>query len=424
MNPMWRRSGSRVLPGAAVLILLCGATWLIVSTGMAPAAALIIGMAVFLPGEAVKVGAVYLVGRRAAMIAIRELRYRCLAIDALEIAPGITSMIGPNGSGKSTFLKICSGIAEPESGTLLIDNESPRLTGIGYVNEFPDRNILFPTVKDELASPLRFRFTPCTETERAVRDCAGSLGIGHLLDRRMQDLSGGEKVLVAFAAAIITRPRVIVLDECDSHLDAGRCRWLEEALRVSGAVYVIRCTQQMETAALGDHLLYLEKGRVTARRDTGRSFSPDIWYVILPALVEVAGTRLVLDHARVHRQSWSLAADGIFSPGIHLVSGDVGSGKSTLALMMAGLYQPASGAVRREEITSTMLSFQFPEFHVTGLSVAEECASWNLSPETALAQAGIDVSPETPALSLSRGELKRLHLACALSPGLRSAAAR
>ena len=125
--------------------------------------------------------------------------------------------------------------------------------------------------------------------------------------------------------------------------------------------------------------------------------------------------RLVLDHARVHRQSWSLAADGIFSPGIHLVSGDVGSGKSTLALMMAGLYAPGSGAVRREEITSTMLSFQFPEFHVTGLSVAEECASWNLSPETALAQAGIDVSPETPALSLSRGELKRLHLACALS---------
>ncbi|MGP8255797.1 MAG: biotin transporter BioY [Methanoregula sp.] len=52
------------LAGAAVLILLCGATWLIVSTGMAPAAALIIGMAVFLPGEAVKVGAVYLVGRQ------------------------------------------------------------------------------------------------------------------------------------------------------------------------------------------------------------------------------------------------------------------------------------------------------------------------------------------------------------------------
>ena len=196
------------------------------------------------------------------MIAIRGLRYRCLAIDALEIAPGITSMIGPNGSGKSTFLKICAGIAEPESGILLVDNESPRQTGTGYVNEFPDRNILFATVKDELASPLRFRFTPCRETDRAVHGCAETLGIGHLLDRRMQDLSGGEKVLVAFAAAVITRPRVLVLDECDSHLDGGRCVWLEEALRASGAAYVIRCTQQMETAAAGDHLLYLEKGRV------------------------------------------------------------------------------------------------------------------------------------------------------------------
>jgi energy-coupling factor transport system ATP-binding protein len=78
----------------------------------------------------------------------------------------------------------------------------------------------------------------------------------------MQDLSGGEKVLVAFAAAIIGRPRVLVLDECDSHLDAGRCEWLEEALRASGAVYVIRCMQQMETAATSDQLLYLEKGRV------------------------------------------------------------------------------------------------------------------------------------------------------------------
>ncbi len=119
--------------------------------------------------------------------------------------------------------------------------------------------------------------------------------------------------------------------------------------------------------------------------------------------MEVAGLRLVLDHASVHRKSWSLAANGVFSPGIHLVSGDVGSGKSTLALMMAGLYAPESGAARREEISRTMLSFQFPEFHVTGLSVAEECASWNLSPENAIDQAGIDISPETPALALSRG---------------------
>lgn len=131
--------------------------------------------------------------------------------------------------------------------------------------------------------------------------------------------------------------------------------------------------------------------------------------------MEVAGLRLVLDHIAASRPSWSLAADGVFAPGIHLVSGDVGSGKSTLALMMAGLHTPGSGTVIREEIRSAMLSFQFPEFHVTGLSVAEECASWGLEPATAIREAGIDVLPEAPALSLSRGELKRLHLACVFS---------
>ena len=125
--------------------------------------------------------------------------------------------------------------------------------------------------------------------------------------------------------------------------------------------------------------------------------------------------KLVLDHATVRRPPWSLGAHGIFAPGIHLVSGDVGSGKSTLALMMAGLHAPAHGAVIREGIGSALISFQFPEFHVTGLSVAEECASWGREPETMIRQAGIEVLPEVPVLSLSRGELKRLHLACLLS---------
>jgi len=196
------------------------------------------------------------------MITVDALRYRLLAIDTLAIAPGITSVIGPNGSGKSTLLKLCAGIAEPESGAVLVDSRSPRDAEVGYVNEFPDRNILFSMVKDELASPLRFRHTPCKETDLAIRSCAETLGITRLLDRNMQDLSGGEKILVAFAVACISRPRVIILDECDSHLDADRCAWLEKAFRSSGAAYVIRCTQQMETAAEGDHLIYLEKGRV------------------------------------------------------------------------------------------------------------------------------------------------------------------
>jgi len=196
------------------------------------------------------------------MIKFENIRHRLLAIDSLVIPPGITSVIGPNGSGKSTLLKLCAGITEPDYGTVLVDGRSPRETEIGYVNEFPDRNILFSTVKDELASPLRFRHTPCRVTDLAVRACAETMGISRLFDRTMQDLSGGEKVLVALATACITRPHVLVLDEYDSHLDADRCEWLNTVLRVSGAGYVLRCTQQMETAAAGDQLIYIEKGKV------------------------------------------------------------------------------------------------------------------------------------------------------------------
>ena len=110
------------------------------------------------------------------MISIECLRYRNLAIDALTISPGVTTIIGANGSGKTTFLKLCTGIALPDSGTIMIDDAPPRQTEIGWVNEYPDRNILFVNVFDEIASPLRFRSAPCGIIDSSVRECAGCFG--------------------------------------------------------------------------------------------------------------------------------------------------------------------------------------------------------------------------------------------------------
>lgn len=112
---------------------------------------------------------------------------------------------------------------------------------------------------------------------------------------------------------------------------------------------------------------------------------------------------------------WSVLADGIFSEGIHLVSGDVGSGKTTLAQVLAGLLVPASGTVTRDRIMSVMLSFQFPEYQVTGLTVREECESWGVDPGDVLADIRLHGRDTLSPLKLSRGELKRLHLACLLS---------
>jgi energy-coupling factor transport system ATP-binding protein len=195
------------------------------------------------------------------MIAIRSLRHALLAIDSLDIKPGITSIIGPNGSGKTTLLRLCAGIDLPASGSITIGDRSPRNTDVGWVNEFPDRNILFETVMDEIASPLRFRRVPCGETGKRVDGCLEWCGISHLSDRSIRELSGGEKILVAFAAAIVHRPEVLILDEYDSHLDESRTETLGHLIRQSAIPYVIQCTQQMEVAAQCDHVLYLDGGK-------------------------------------------------------------------------------------------------------------------------------------------------------------------
>jgi energy-coupling factor transport system ATP-binding protein len=125
--------------------------------------------------------------------------------------------------------------------------------------------------------------------------------------------------------------------------------------------------------------------------------------------------KIILDQVHAIRDRWSLSASGIFREGVHLVSGDVGSGKSTLALMIAGLFPLSGGLIKKEGITSTMLSLQFPELHVTGLTVAEECASWGIVPDDILGATGLSGKRDISPLSLSRGELNRLHLACILS---------
>jgi energy-coupling factor transport system ATP-binding protein len=209
------------------------------------------------------------------MITAEFLCYRNLAIDALTINPGITTIIGANGSGKTTFLKLCAGIAVPDTGTLLIDNAPPRETEIGWVNEFPDRNILFVNVFDEIASPLRFHRTPCDEIDAKVRACAETMGITPLLKRALRELSGGEKVLVSLAAALVHHPKVLVLDEYDSHLDARSLATIEQGIRKSGADYIIRCTQQMDTAIHSDHLLFFDSGRIT------RAGTPDYVFPFL-----------------------------------------------------------------------------------------------------------------------------------------------
>lgn len=123
--------------------------------------------------------------------------------------------------------------------------------------------------------------------------------------------------------------------------------------------------------------------------------------------------RVELEEVLFSRGAFCLRASGAFDEGVHLVSGQVGSGKSTLAVLLAGLMPPASGVVRWQGVNSVLLLLQFPEHQITSPTVAKEAASWGLVPEEALALADLEERADDDPFNLSRGELKRLTLACA-----------
>lgn len=123
---------------------------------------------------------------------------------------------------------------------------------------------------------------------------------------------------------------------------------------------------------------------------------------------------LSFEGVAVCRGNTKIRVSGSFRPGIHLVSGAVGSGKSTLAMMAAGLLVPGEGVVSRDGVNTSMLSFQFPEWSLTENTLGDEITSYGLDPAETLERAGLLGREKDDLLSLSRGELKRLNLACVL----------
>jgi iron(III) transport system ATP-binding protein len=151
-------------------------------------------------------------------------------------------LFGPSGCGKSTTLLLIAGLATPDSGDIAIDGKvvstarrifvPPQSRGVGMV--FQDL-ALWPhmSVAENIAFGLRARRVPAAERKRRIGDIANVVGLGNYLNVRPGELSGGEQQRVALARAIALQPRILLMDEPLSNLDAAFSRRLRtEILRL------------------------------------------------------------------------------------------------------------------------------------------------------------------------------------------------
>ena len=196
------------------------------------------------------------------MIEILSVRCGCLTLPELIIRPGLIAITGPNGSGKTTLLEMIAGILTPVQGTVLIHGKNPGEIAVGWICEFPDLNMTFTRVIDEISSPLRFAHLPCQMVEEAAYKMAETCGLIPLLDRPVRSLSGGEKVLVALAAALIKRPDILILDETDSHLDSYTLKNTDAIINRTAVPLVLFATHRPERVALADQVLVLKEGHI------------------------------------------------------------------------------------------------------------------------------------------------------------------
>jgi multiple sugar transport system ATP-binding protein len=151
--------------------------------------------------------------------------------------------VGPSGCGKTTSLRLLAGLEEISDGNIyigdrLVNDVAPKDRNIAMVFQ---SYALYPhmSVYDNMAFGLKLRKTPRAEIERRVREAAGILGIGDLLDRKPKQLSGGQRQRVALGRAIVREPSVFLMDEPLSNLDAK--------LRVATRAELSKLHQRLET---------------------------------------------------------------------------------------------------------------------------------------------------------------------------------
>ena len=182
---------------------------------------------------------------------------------SLDVEPGsFVTLLGPSGCGKSTVLRLVAGLDRPEAGSVRAEAD-----GIGYVLQDPT---LMPwaTALDNVMLPLRLEGRRARSPLSAAREALARVGLADAADKFPRELSGGMRMRVALARALVTRPRILLMDEPFAALDEiTRFRLGDEltVLRETERPTVLFVTHSVfEAVALSDRVVVMGQGRVVA----------------------------------------------------------------------------------------------------------------------------------------------------------------
>ena len=210
-------------------------------------------------------------------LVIRDVRKRFGGVDALRgveltVDPAeFFAVLGPSGAGKTTLLRIIAGIERPDHGRILLGGRDladipvrARNTAMVF-----QTFALYPHLStfENLAYPLREARVPRAEISRRVNETAEMLRIGHALHRRPGTLSGGEQQRCAIGRALIRRPRILLLDEPLTNLDAKlrhdtRAEFKRLHRELGNTTIVYATPDQLEALSMGRRVGVLREGRI------------------------------------------------------------------------------------------------------------------------------------------------------------------
>ncbi|MFE7196934.1 ABC transporter ATP-binding protein [Microbacterium oxydans] len=239
---------------------------------------------------------------RARGLTVRRRRAEILHGVDLDLAPGsLTAIVGANGAGKTTLIQALAGVVPPPRGQVSVDGIDPGTASprdlaarIGFVFQNPEHQFIAPTVFDELAHGLRLRHVPDAEITARVDEMLTRFGLEHKTDVHPFLLSGGEKRRLSVGTALITRPRVLALDEPTFGQDRARAAELLDLLqelRADGTTILIVTHDLQLVAEHASHVVLLAEGRVRATGPTAALLQDELLFtdagLQLPALQRV-----------------------------------------------------------------------------------------------------------------------------------------